>query len=230
MGFRRDPRQSRRANFSLPAFTPKALASLTLWLRADLGFTAGLPTWTDQSGSGNAVTGGGLGHWSLSASGGPNGTACIVGAAASETLANGSWHPVTGSAFTVYVVHKFASVAAYSPFTLGSATPVSLGETAAPLRNFTIGANTQTGGSATASFELWIYQATSGGTQSLRVNGSSASLSGNIAAATPDAKVQFLVGGGNPAYSIAEIAISNSAPGATDVANFEAYALARYGL
>jgi hypothetical protein len=234
MGFRRDPRQSRRANFASTAFTPKALANLTLWLRADLGITGGASptTWADQSGQGNSVTGGGSGiTWSASA--GPQSTAVVqLSGPATQTLANTNT-PVTGTACTIYIVHKISVASTNAnPFILGSATPVKLGWTLASLRNFTLGANTQTGGSDSTSYELWIYQTTSGGTQSLRVNGASVSLSGNIAAVTPDANFTLTTAGigGGQTWSIAEIAISNSVPGASDVANFEAYALARYGL
>jgi hypothetical protein len=235
MGARRDPRQSRRANFAGPsAFTPAKLANVTLWLRADLGVTGGAsPTaWADQSGAGNNLAGGGS---SWSASSGPNSTAAITLPGNSTAgLSSGSATPVSGAGnFTIYVVHKLTDVstALANAFQLGSGIPVKLGYSGATSRQFTLNANTQTGGADTTSYELWIYQATSVGTQSLRVNGASVSLSGNIAAFTPDGGVAFHISGtSGHDYSVAEVAISNSVPGANDVANFEAYALARYGL
>ena len=214
-------------------WTPASLANLSLWLRADKGVTgtSTVTAWADQSANAFNLSGGTSGI-SLSSSGGPNSTPCIVFAAGTAATLTAAHQPVTGTSISIFAVLKISNAPPgtnYNPFVLGSATPISLGQHAlSGARLFTIGSNTQTGGTGTTSFEAWGWTS-SGGAQTLQVNGSTVALSGNIASATPDSGIA-LTNISTVSGSISELIVVNGLASAGDIANVNSYFTTRYGL
>ena len=93
-------------------FTPASLSGLTVWLRADLGFSAG--TWTDQSAHGFSFTQSTGPEQptfnSSSFNGQPGITFTKASSQSMSTAANAAFDL---SAFTIYVIFKQTSSAAY---------------------------------------------------------------------------------------------------------------------
>jgi hypothetical protein len=227
---------SMSAGGGVKSFSPSQLSNLTWWLRGDLGVVGGgTPTaWNDQSTAGNNLTTG-AGTLSLLATGAPNSLPAVRFGAATSSL-SGVGRPFNGNAYTLWIVQRITGgpLGSQNTVVLGSTTKVALGLNSGASRLMTIGANTQNDSPSTytsATWEAWGYIVSSGGTQVFQVNGSGHTLSGNIAAGTPDAGIALQnTAAAVTSVDVAEVIGMNATAAAGDITNVNAYLLARYGL
>jgi hypothetical protein len=213
-----------------------SLSNLKQWLRADLGVTTGSTlTWADQSPNGNNVTQSTLAKQPTHGATGPNSQAAFAFVSASTQFLSRSTAVLGASPWTIWLVHKITGSSQLSYY-VGNSSSDGFGALKGTNRDMSYtGVATLQDSTATANWEIWEISNT-GSATTLRVNGSSASLT-NSASQPLSPSAQTTVGAGNNAGAsamdggVAEIIACNSATlPASDVANIRTYLTYRYGL
>lgn len=223
-------------------FQPVQLGGCVLWLRADRGVTqssGSVSAWADQSGSGrNFSQGTGANQPSYQATAGPNAQPAIVFNGTSDLMTCAT--SVLGLATcTVFLVLQYSATPATYATVLawqdtGGSAGVEIGSDGT-LKRYVGAPNVGevSDGAVTTSAEKWTIQNNSS-TWSLRVNGSSQSLSGNPM--TPLSGTAGSILGARPGGSLffkgalSEAIAYSGVLSAAQVAQVEGYLKGRYGL
>jgi len=224
-----------------PVFSPLDIPGIALWLRADLGITlaTGVSSWADQSGNGNNVTQAtGSKQPTLVASDGNFGGQASLSflGSSSQFLASATWGTSLGSPSTWYVVAR-TTTAATTYFMDGQAVGnrnaiLQNGSQTALRGGVTVYPTVTCSSLGTASVFCFvmngsssiIYQNSSSGPLGTALAMGTGSMLGMNVGITYDSTSNPLTG------SIAEIAGYSGAHTVAQVAQFFAYATARYGV
>ena len=221
------------------AFTPKAIAGLQLWLRADLGITlnvAAVSAWADQSGVGdanrNAVQATGALQPAFTASNASYNNKPTVTASGSQLLQTGTWLAGIAPPITAYVVGHTTSNAGQDGM---------LGGTVAFLVQDLLGAAQIVGessnvqaASGTLNTPSISYYIADGASSAIGRNAKTAIKTGTVGAGFTDTKFSIgnFGGGGANAMNgpMAEAIIYTGHHSAGQIAQVMAYLGARYNI
>lgn len=228
--------------------TPKDVGGGTIkfWVRSDLGITLNgstVSSWADQSGNGFNVTQGTAANQPTFVASAQNGLPTVRGNGTSTILASATGANFFGSgAYTVFGVWKSTAGAA-SQFFLENGTGnlgngIEIGTSATSLRTDThAGVVAHDDAAISTNVEIWTASRAAASAPTLRVNGSSQSLtnSGNTTLVDPGATCKIaLFGSTFPtawlAGDIYEVICYAKALSASEISRVENYLNKRYGV